>query len=98
MPAHESLRIRTPPPDSPEDECDEQVKKSADIKARNIPTIIMTIALGNLLIYLYSSNETNLYFAIASLFIWAMFLRDAIYDINALNRMRHLTIEMESGV
>ena len=103
MPAHESLRIRTPPPDSQEEESDEQIKKTADRKARNIPTIIMATAMINLLVYIYTSNEMNLYFAVASGFIWIMFLFDSLHDKNAWKNIhytmpKHAAAELDSGV
>ena len=97
MPPQETLRIRTPPPDNEEDS-DEQLKKTADLKSRNIPTIIFGITLTNLAIYAYNTDVMNLYMAAVCGVIWIGFCMDAVYDRAAQRRLMHMTPEFNSGV
>lgn len=98
MPPHETLRIRTPPPDNETEDEFEQIKKNADVKSRNIPAIIFGVGTMNLLVYMHNSNETNLYMAITCGLMWVMCLLNAIYDKESLSKLRYITPQIESGV
>jgi len=93
MPAHESLRIRTPPPDN-----DDEPYKRRETKCQHIPTTIFAVALVNLMIYIYNSNELNLSMSGICGAIWLTHLFIAIADKDATARMRYADVEMESGV
>ena len=90
MPAHESLRIRTPPPDSQDEEHElEPVRATADRKARNIPAIMMGVVMMNTLGYIYTNNDVNLYAAIATGIIWCGLLLCAIYDRTSKHKIHY---------
>lgn len=93
MPAHETLRIRTPPPDN-----DDEPDKRKETKCQHIPTTIFAVALVNFVIYLYNSNELNLSMSGICGAIWLTQLFIAIADKSAAARMRYADAEMESGV
>ena len=93
MPAHETLRIRTPPPDN-----DDEPEMRKEKKRQHIPIIILVVALVNFVIYTYNSNEMNLAMSGICGAIWMTYLFVAISDKDAVARMRSATLEMESGV
>jgi hypothetical protein len=99
MPAHESLRIRTPPPDSQDEEQEvEQIRVFADRKARNIPAIMMGVVMMNTLTYIYTNSEVNLYAAIATGLIWCGLLLCAIYDRTSKHKIYYTSPNLVSSV
>ena len=97
MPAHESLRIRTPPPDSQDEELEIERAK-ADMNVMKIPTIIMGILMMNTLGYIYTNNDTNLYAAILCGFIWIGFLICVIYDRKEKYIIHYSTSTLDTSV
>lgn len=99
MPAHESLRIRTPPPDSQDEEHElELVREKADRKAKSIPTVMMGIVMMNTLTYIYTNSDVNLYAAIATGLIWCGLLICAIYDRTSKHRIHYSSPTIDSAV
>jgi hypothetical protein len=96
MISYESLRIRTPPPDN--EDASERIIKRADSKARNIPTIVLGVVMINLLTFIYTNNEINMYAAIFTGFIWIAILLSIVYDREAIKRIHYTIPDIDSGV
>lgn len=79
----ESLRIRSPLPDVHTSESHTDPSDNESTKPiQRIPTYILIISMTNFTIFVYTGNETNLYFSIITFILWMLSLIDAVYDKN----------------
>lgn len=79
----ESLRIRSPLPDLHNSDRDKDSSDDESTKPiQRIPTYTLIISMTNFTIFVYTGNETNLYFSIITAIIWILCFLDASYDKN----------------
>ena len=79
----ESLRIRSPLPDVHNSDRDKDSSDDESTKPiQRIPTYTLIISMTNFAIFVYTGNETNLYFSIITSILWMLSLIEAVYDKN----------------